>query len=764
MRNGFQMNKRRLLAGAAVGAALAPMAAFAQQDEITVTAQRREQSVQDVPFTVNAVSGEALQNSAVTDVFSLQSQIPGLDIRATNPPSAGASFVIRGLGTGVFNLGFEPSVGTFIDGVYRARSGIVAGSDFLDLERVEVLKGPQGTLFGKNTTAGIIHFITAKPNTEEFEGTLRAEYGNYDRVNIQGATNVPLTDSLAFRLAAGYTDDDGYIKDAATGAGYGEKSRAMLRAQFLFEPSDRFNVRIIGDYAKADEYSIIAVPHLVDAADVAFNQMLAAAAGSVFFADSSDDKRRTAVNTPPSLNASDWGVSGEINIDFGGATLTSLTSYREFEDTLKSDNDFVGTDILNTNQGETIETFTQELRLSTSFGDKTDLMIGGFFSDEDITRNNDFIWGSQIQQGFVGFVFGHSPGLAFADFMGQDAQNYGIFAHAITEVSEQLTLTTGVRYSWDKKDGFGVFTAPQSFPLPVVYDYGAGTPVPASVDDSGLSATVSLGYELSDAVNVYATYSRGYKGGGISLIRDAGGVLLAPAFGPIPPGCVAGMFPGTYTCSPGDTTFDKETTNHFEGGMKTSFAEGRGRFNAAFFYTKVKNLQTQSLLPTGTFTVTNIGEARTLGVDVDFNYALTDSFSLNGGVVYADAEDDLGQRLDHAPKWSGVIGGTFEQPVSENLGLFMHADYALKSKYKTQSASAPFTQDGYGLFNARAGFRGGDGRWELSGWCRNCFDADYRTIDFIIPLDGGGVNFDGASVLSYIGEPRYYGMTLQLTY
>lgn len=764
MRIRLQMNKRRLFAGAAIWAALAPAAAFAQQDEITVTAQRREQSVQDVPFTVNAVSGEALQNSAVTDVFSLQTQVPGLDIRTTNPPSAGASFVIRGLGTGVFNLGFEPSVGTFIDGVYRARSGIVAGTDFLDLERVEVLKGPQGTLFGKNTTAGIIHFITAKPNTEEFEGTLRAEYGNYSRVSIQGATNVPLSDTLAFRLAAGYTDDDGYIKDAVTGEGYAEKSRAMLRAQLLFEPSDRFSVRLIGDYAKADENSVTAVPHIVDAADFAFNQTLAQAAGSDFFADSSDDKRRAAINTPPRLNASDWGVSGEINIDFGGATLTSLTSYREFEDDFKADNDFVGTDILNTIQGETIDTFTQELRLSTSLGENTDLIVGGFFSDEDITRINDFIWGSQIQQGLVGFFFGTVPGVGFTDRLGQDAQNYGIFAHAITDLSDRATLTTGIRYSWDKKDGFGVFTAPQSFPLPVVYDYGAGAPVPASVDDSGLSATVSLGYELTDAVNVYATYSRGYKGGGISLIRDAGGVLLAPALGPVPPGCSAGIFPGTFTCPPGDTTFDKETTNHFEGGVKTAFADGRGRMNAAFFYTKVDNLQTQSLLPTGTFTVINIGHAKTVGVDVDLSFALTDNFSLNGGVVYANAEDNLGQRLDHAPKWSGVVGGTFEQPVSEKLGLFMHADYAFKSQYKTQSADTPFTQDGYGVFNARAGFRGGDGRWELSGWCRNCFDSDYRTIDFIIPLDGAGGNFDGVSVLSYIGEPRYYGMTLQLTY
>lgn len=764
MRNKFDTTKRRLLAGAAIGAAMTPLCALAQQDEITVTAQRREQSVQDVPFTVNAVSADAMANASVTDVFSLQTQVPGLDIRTTNPPSAGASFVIRGLGTGVFNLGFEPSVGTFIDGIYRARSGIVAGGDFLDLERVEVLKGPQGTLFGKNTTAGIIHFITAKPDSEAFGGMLRAEYGNYDRLNLQGVINMPLGDKAAFRLSGLFTDDDGYIKDAVTGEGYAEKHRWMLRGQFLFEPSDSVSVRIIGDYAKADENTVTAVPHTVDLSDYAFNLFVAQAAGSDFFGDSSDDKRRAAINTPPLLNAEDWGVSGEINIDLGGSNITSITSYREFSDTLSADNDFVGTDVLNTNQGESIQTFTQELRFSTQLGESIDFMLGGFYSDEEITRLNEFVWGSQIGLSGVGFFFPWVPGVAFTDNMGQDAQNYGVFAHAITDVGSNWTLTTGLRYSWDKKDGFGTFTAPQSFPLPVVYDYGAGTAIPASVDDSGLSATASLGYAVSDDVDVYWTYSRGYKGGGVSLIRDAGGVFVGPAFGPTPPGCGAGPFPGTITCTPSDPTFEKETTNHFEMGVKTRFLDGRGRLNAAFFHTRTKNLQTQSLLPSGTFDVINIGSATSLGFDVEFGYELFDGFNVDGGFVYAETEDNLGNTLDHAPRWSGVIGATYEHDLGGGLSGFAHADASFKDEYKTQSATTPFFEDGYGLLNARAGIRGGDGRWELSGWCRNCLDKDYRTIDFIIPLDGAGFNFDGASVLSYIGEPRYYGVTVQVKY
>ena len=738
--------------------------AEAKEGVIVVTAQRREQSIQEIPFTVNAVDADALANAGVTDVFALQTKVPGLDIRTTNPPSAGGAFSIRGLGTGVFNLGFEPSVGTIIDNVFRSRSGLVAGSDFLDLERVEVLKGPQGTLFGKNTSAGLIHFITAKPSLGGTEFTFRGEYGNRDRINLQGMVNFGLGDNAAFRLSAGFVDDDGYIKDAVTGAGYGEKHRFNIRGQVLVEPTDALSIRLIADYAKADELSITAVPFLVDQADLALNQAVATAAGSTFFADRSDDKRRAAINTPPALDAEDWGISAEINYDFGRATLSSVTSYRKFEDTFQGDNDFVGTDILNTNQGESVKTFTQELRLAADLSDNVDLILGGFFSDEEIRRFNQFVWGSQIVGNGPGFFFPWTPGVAFTDNMGQDGKSYGLFAHGIAEF-DALTITAGLRYSWDRKDGFGTFTAPQSFPLPVVYDYGAGTPVPARVRDSGLSGTVSLSYEVSPDVNLYGTYSRVYKGGGISLMRDAGGILVGPQFGPAPPpGCFAGPFPGTFSCNPDDPTFDKETVDHFEAGLKTQFMDRAGTFNLALFHTKAKNLQTQALLPSGSFSVINIGSATTKGVDIDASIRPAPGFEISAGVVYADVEDQNGNPIDHAPKWSGGFGSTYEFDLnSSGLSGFVHGDLAFKSRYFTTNDLSQ-SQGGYALVNGRIGIRGDDGAWEASLWCRNCFDEDYRTIDFQIPLDGAAFNFDGASVLSYIGEPRLYGITLQYKY
>lgn len=762
--------KALFLAGGA-GLAMIASPAFAQaaddteakEGEIVVTAQKRAQSVQDIPFTVNAVAGELLQTASVTDVFSLQTKIPGLDVRSTNPPSAGGAFSIRGLGTGVFNLGFEPSVGTVIDNVYRSRSGLVAGSDFLDLERVEVLKGPQGTLFGKNTSAGLIHFVTASPKIGETAGTIRGEYGNYNRLNIQGMVNLPLGEAAALRFAAGFVDDDGYIKDGVTGVGYGEKHRWNMRGQLLLKPSDTVSIRLIGDYAKADELSITAVPYKVDAADFAANRTIALAGGSDFYADRSDDKRRAAINTVPLLNAEDWGLSGEINLELGDVTLTSLTAYRKFKDTFQGDNDFVGTDILNTNQGESITTFTQELRASAKLGDAVDVVLGGFYSNEKIRRLNQFVWGSQIVGNGPGFFFPWTPGVAFTDNMGQDGDSYGLFIHTISKF-DAFTLTAGLRYSADSKDGFGRFTAPQSFPLPVVYDYGAGTPVPAHISDDGISGTVSLGYEVSSDVNLYGTYSRGYKAGGISLIRDAGGILLSPAFGPIPTGCVAGPFPGTYGCPAGDPTFKKETVNHFEVGFKTTFMDRRGRFNLAAFHTKASNLQTQSLLPSGSFSVINIGSATSKGFDIDAGISPVDGLDLSAGVVYAEVKDNLGRDLDHASRWSGGLGATYEFPINDGgMNGFVHGDVGFKSSYYTTNDLSG-KQSGYGLVNGRIGIRGKDDGWEFSVWCRNCTNKAYRTIDFRIPLDGARFNFDGASVLSYIGEARFYGATVQFKF
>lgn len=768
-----------LLGGVCAASTMAP--AYAQdasvvenagEGDIVVTAQKRAQSVQDIPFTVNAVGGDALQTAAVTDVFALQTQVPGLDVRSTNPPSAGGAFSIRGLGTGVFNLGFEPSVGTVIDNIYRSRSGLVATSDFLDLERVEVLKGPQGTLFGKNTTAGIIHFVTASPKLGETSGLVRGEYGNYKRINLQAMVNVPLGETAAFRLAGGFVDDNGYIKDAVTGRGYAEKHRWNLRGQLLFEPSEKLSIRLIGDYAKADEFTITAIPFKVDQGNVALNTAVARAAGSDYFADRSDNKRRAAINTPPALVAKDWGISGEINYEMGDLTLTSLTSYRKFTDTFVGDNDFVGTDILDTDQGESIKTFTQELRLGVKAGDNLDLVVGGFFSDEKIRRLNQFVWASQILQGAPGFFFGTTPGIAFTDNLGQNGKSYGLFAHGIAKF-DALTITGGIRYSKDNKKGFGVFTVPpgppgsppRTLPLPVVYNFGAGTPIPATQNDDGISGTISLGYEVSDNVNLYGTYSRGYKAGGVSLIRDAGGVQIGFNPGPTPAGCTALGGPIIGFCTPSDPTFEKETVNHFETGVKSQFLDRAVTLNVALFYTKAKNLQTQSLLPSGTFNVINIGSAKSRGVDLDLTVRPTKGLELNAGMVYAKVTDQNGNDLDHAPRVSGGFGATYERELgSSGLSAFVHGDLSFKSKYFTTNNLSQ-SQKAYQIASARIGVRGPDDKWEVSAWCRNCFDTKYRTIDFTIPFDGAGLNFSPTpTVLSYIGEPRFYGVTLQYKY
>ena len=189
----------RVLLGTLAALSLVATAWAAPRTEMIVTAQKREQSAQDVPIAISAVSSEDLKTNLVTDIFDLRAVVPSLEVRGVDPPSQGSSFAIRGLGTSVFNMGFEPTVGAFVDGVYRSRTGLVAGSDLLDIERIEVLKGPQGTLFGKNTTAGVVHIISKKPNLEEFEGEVGLSYEEHNRARLTGIVNAPLSDTVATR-------------------------------------------------------------------------------------------------------------------------------------------------------------------------------------------------------------------------------------------------------------------------------------------------------------------------------------------------------------------------------------------------------------------------------------------------------------------------------------------------------------------------------------------------------------------------------------
>jgi iron complex outermembrane recepter protein len=495
--------------------------------EIIVTATRRAEALSDVPIAVSAVTAEALQNSGANDIRQLNQLAPSLLVSSTGSEANGSAR-IRGIGTVGDNPGLESSVAVFIDGVYRSRSGIGL-NELGEIERVEVLRGPQGTLFGRNASAGLINIISKKPRFEN-EGMAAVTYGNYDYIRAEGAFTGPLTDTLAARVDAVYVQRDGFYDDITNNTDVNDRDRLFVRGQLLFEPNDDLEIRVIGDYTTRDEKCCAAVyvnrnvnpfignlnepanPLLVggvtnpagnNIVNVLRDLGLPAAAFSNAFS------RNIYVSPGRSFagDTEDKGISAEVNYDLGAATLTSISAYRDYDSSQASDTDYSSVDILyrspDTDSGRRFKTLTQELRLQgTLFEDRLDWLVGGFFSDEDLTVVDNLRFGNQYGRfatcrvvsggGLSAFyspttpgcisptgravLSGAVPGVASpfgaagpaivaafdrlesindrgstADRYFQNSRNYAFFTHNIFHVTDTIDVTLGLRYTNERK-------------------------------------------------------------------------------------------------------------------------------------------------------------------------------------------------------------------------------------------------------------------------------------------------------------------------
>jgi outer membrane receptor protein involved in Fe transport len=562
----------------------------ASADDIVVTATRRAEALSDVPIAISAVSGETLQNTGATDVRALNQVAPSLLVSgATSEVNFTAR--IRGIGTVGENAGLESSVALFIDGVYRSRTG-VGLSELGDIERVEVLRGPQGTLAGRNSTAGLINIVTKGPELERFMAKGSVTYGNYDFMRVDGAINAPIGKDAAFRLDGVWQQRDGYIKALTPGEpDMNDRDRWLLRGQFAYEPSDALQVRLIGDYSKRDENCCAGVllgpvRGLTRQADGSAASgpntlySLVQALGANYPSPSGD--RRFAFGTPntPGVpytsKSKDWGVSGEINYDFGGANLTSITAYRDYKNKQGQDGDFNALDILNRqNLDRRFRLFSQELRLQGEALDgRLDWLVGGYYSTEKLDVSDDIRYGADYTRFanclaaaslagagvgavnpaaatcstapaavFPGFnaiagLLGASPlngtganGSAFR----QDSENYAFFTHNTVDiVQDVLKLTVGVRYTHEAKDLAGdtrasntlcpaiVNSALQTFASLACVINGAAVDIPkgsagSEFRDSEWTGTAVLSFKPVDTLLIYGSASKGYKAGGFNL-------------------------------------------------------------------------------------------------------------------------------------------------------------------------------------------------------------------------------------------------------
>lgn len=740
-------------------------------ETVVVSASKKVQRMQEVPATVASLNAEMLENAKIDNVYNLTALVPALQITAVDPPGQGTGMALRGLGNAVFNMGFDPTVATFVDGISRSRSGLVAASDFLDVERVEVLMGPQGTLFGKNTTAGMVHMLSKKPIFEGMDGSASISYESYGTLRAKAAGNFVASPELAFRLAATAAKSDGWMTVEPTGQKIHNLDRKAVKGQVLWQPTATFSAHMIVDAAELDEVCCVPMRLVNDPAAVAINKGLATAVGSTIIENANLDALKVESNFPPEFKARDKGVSLELQWELSPAvTATSLTGYRTYSDSNVKDNDFSGVDILRSNDSlPAVDMWSQELRLSGVTADKSvDWITGVYFSKDVIERESDFIWGPQV----VNLLPVPVPGTAFEHDFRQDIKSTAAFGSATWRMDKQWSLTTGLRYSRDAKTGSLVskyplpnnFGLPNSLPLPVVFDYDE------SITQSAPTGNISLKYQASRDFMVYGTLSRGYKSGGLSMTRDAAGQQL---FFAGPTGCPAdAVAMGPFLCmgTKKSATFDKETADHMEVGFKSDWMNRKLRLNGAVWDTHFKGLQMQTLRPDGSFAVVNAGGARSTGVEADLTAQVADGVTLTASLQYADArfDDGLpaitpgnpalgGQRLPFSSKWTSGLGLAWAKPIADGMRFVGAANVNYRSEYFNAGEPNPaHVQKGYSTVGVRAGVA--TDRWEAALWCRNCTDERITNSNFALPFDGAA--FGASTRFTHVSEPRFVGVTV----
>ena len=826
---------RALLFALAAGLAHAPsaMAQDAGQDagdeadtldKIVVTAQKREEALQDVPVVVTALSERALQDNGVRDIKDLQTMVPGLTVTSTQS-EAQTTARIRGVGTVGDNAGLESSVGVVIDGVYRPRNGVGFG-DLGELTRVEVLKGPQGTLFGKNTSAGVINIVTKRPTyVRSFEGELTI--GDHGARGVAGTYNDALSDNAAFRIYAAKRERDGFL-DVRTGAGPRleredqDQNFHTLRGQLLLEPSENLDINLSIDYSNRDENCCSSVT-IVRGPTAAIIDALAPDSGVAPVAD--PYARRAWSNRSSAQYIEDNGGSLQIDWNspwFGGATLTSITALREWSSTNGIDFDYSTADILyrNPEKGDNFtgfETFSQEIRMAGAT-DNVDWLVGLFYADEDLTRNEAYRVGSAYEAYlstavlaqinpllatsptaplFYSQASGRPFGTVFAghaanDRYKQNSKSIALFTNNTWHATDALDLTLGLRYTIEDKQLDSSYTNPNgglgcgsmllnpaqvvaalvargltvaqaSAAAPQVVGFGClpwtnvrhnGRVTNQEREEKEWSGTFKAAYRFNDQVMAYFSAARGYKAGGFNLDRVQSNNGLSSG--------TAGIVPVN------DTSFEGEFVDSFELGTKTTWMGGNLLLNATLFHQEYSDFQLNSFLGTS-FVVRSIPTVTSQGVDAELLFK-RNGWMVQAGLTYADTEygdDPLpdadlsllpGSRPSFAPEWSGTASVGYDWDMGSKLKARANVGMKYMSEYNTGSDLDPQKQqDGYALFNARFVIGGQSDRWDLEFWSQNLTDEEYYQVAIDAPLQPGSWN-------AFLGAPRTVGVTLRLRY
>jgi iron complex outermembrane recepter protein len=712
------------LAGVAL-AAEAVVTAHAQEtapagtlEEVVVTAQKRLTRLQDTPMAISALSGDDLQKRHVSTLEDLASSLPGLDVSRTTSTTM---LAIRGVGSIVSTVGTESRVATHLDGIYLGRPW-EALNQLYDVERVEYLRGPQGTLYGRNATAGAINFITRDPSSTP-EGYLTVGVGNYSSVQVEGAINAPLSETWSGRFAATYNTHEGYDRDITSGHRVNDLNAGGLRAAIKYD-SDAFNFVLKGDYGKQDDdsgafvYGGPAVP--------------GATLTGLLFGGQAAERPDVATDefAFPSTDRETYGATAQAQWLFGESDVTALVSYRQSDSLIVSDGDLSSAPLFRFEVGEKAEQYSGEFRFHRGTA-QYDLLAGVYYLQEDM-------------DGAIAFpmnlvVFGGPSAFAQGIFSGGNITTdaYAAFSQFRWIFTPQFYAEVGARYSYERKKIFEGsqfdLTRPYSPDNPVIFDVTSED----SESWTSFDPKLTLGYQPSDNVLAYATVARGFKSGGFNL-----GGLQAP--------------------------FDPEEITNYEAGLKLSTDDRRLAMNLSAFYYDYSNLQAykfEGIL----IAVTNAAKATLKGLEADVRWIPIDSLTLGAGVELLDAKYDeytdtdpsrlalgpldlSGNTLPQAPDYRARVDATYTwsfaggELSARGEGAWIDRVYFSQFQQRVVSVPSSFELNGFLTYE--------NGPWTAQIYGRNL--TDHRKYVYV----NISSELNGFPVLGMENMPRTFGVRL----
>ncbi|CAA0093559.1 Pesticin receptor [Zhongshania aliphaticivorans] len=762
-------------------------------EEVVVTAQKRTESVQDVPVAVTALSSEAMRDAGVVSTTDLTDVNPSISFDVAQS-SQNASLKIRGIGSVGNGRTFEGAVGVFIDGVYRSRSGM-ALTDLNDIAGLEILRGPQGTLFGKNTVAGALSMTSAKPDMDAVSGGVELITGSYNQRLLKGAVTIPVNDKHALRFAAIANKQDGFYESPDQDKTFNDINRYGLKAQWLFDVSDKLSSLLIADYTKSDAECCFGSVQVTTGPVQPGIELFANHRGLTTYTEEDDDakeKRLTNVNSESVQITEDYGLTWQLDFFLKNVDIKSITGLRRFSDEqIDSDADFGPAHILTFDEPSVIDFISQEFNFSWAWG-PSDIVAGLYYSYENFESTRS-VKSDTDANSYVNYLIlaAASPEVALAtctaglatvgscgdaQLVGdkgeavsiedyhQESTSLAAFIHSQTELSEKWNLIAGLRYSYDSKEGGfdNIYWYNSPVAQAIVNSGAVGQPPSGDLttprnafDVAGIfrgesfndkfssgevTGTLAVQYQLNDDVNTYLSFGRGYKSGAVNLFNEAANF--------------------------DNTTYDPEYASSAELGLKSRYLDGSAQTNIAIFYTKYTDLQLNFFNGLNFFTE-NAGEAVSQGIELENLYQVNENFRAELSITALDATfGDLNNGPEftrfltdrdtpRAPELAAVATMNYIQPLTQKLELSSRISASYNGSYFSGVNAADEKQDSYTLWDLSVGllYAAEMRDWEMRLSCKNCTDVAYESFNFATTLQAGSYN-------AYINDPRQISLSL----